>query len=62
MVEGIATIPGYVRGVNLRAAPYDFRYAANSPVGQLYLKNLRALIEETYTANGKQKVNILAHR
>lgn len=61
MVEGIATIPGYVRGVNLRAAPYDFRYAANSPVGQLYLKNLRALIEETYTANGKQKVNILAH-
>eukprot|EP00116_Pleurobrachia_bachei_P011917 sb/3472179/ len=25
MIDGITAIPGYVKGVNLRAAPYDFR-------------------------------------
>ncbi|XP_063678821.1 phospholipase A2 group XV-like [Bolinopsis microptera] len=61
VVDGIAAIPGYERGVNLRAAPYDFRYGANSPTGQLYLKNLRTLIEDTYETNNGRRINILAH-
>ena len=48
--------------VNLRAAPYDFRYGANSPTGQLYLKNLQTLIEDTYETNNGRRINILAHR
>jgi len=61
VVDGIAAIPGYEKGVNLRAAPYDFRYGANSPTGQLYLKNLQTLIEDTYETNNGRRINILAH-
>ena len=48
--------------VNLRAAPYDFRYGANSPTGKLFLQDLRQLIEDTYEKNEGRKMNIIAHR
>ena len=60
LVQLVPLIPSLQ--VNLRAAPYDFRYGANSPTGQLYMEMLQKLVEETYNNNGKRKVNILAHR
>lgn len=50
---------GYVRGHNLRAAPYDFRFAPHSSTA--YLRALKTLIEETYRLNGNTKVTVFAH-
>jgi lysophospholipase-3 len=52
---------GGVRNVSIRAAPYDFRYAPSSEVGDKYIKDLQALVEETYTLNGNKKVVVLSH-
>lgn len=41
----------YVRGLNIRGAPYDWRKAPNE-MGDYY-KNLTKLVEETYEANNK---------
>lgn len=50
---------GYIRGKNVRGAPYDFRYAPHSQIE--YFHRLAHLIEETYEINGNQKVAIMTH-
>lgn len=50
---------GYQRGVDLRGAPYDFRKAPNE-LGD-YMKQVKALIEETYQTNKGRKVVLLCH-
>jgi len=61
LIMGITSIPGYKRGMNLRAAPYDYRYAPNSSTGRTYMVRLRKLIEETYEINGDMPVNVICH-
>lgn len=61
MVKGLAELPGYERGVNIRGAPYDFRYPPNSEVGQRYMTALKYLVQETYENNNNTRVVVLAH-
>lgn len=42
---------GYVRGLNIRGAPYDWRKAPNELDD--YYKNLTLLVEQTYAMNNK---------
>ncbi|XP_074595737.1 lysosomal phospholipase A and acyltransferase-like [Brevipalpus obovatus] len=50
---------GYVRGVSIRGAPYDFR---KSP-GELhdYYSKLKTLIVETFQLNNKRRVILICH-
>ena len=41
----------YVRGLNIRGAPYDWRKAPNE--FDDYYRNLTALVEQTYAMNNK---------
>jgi len=50
---------GYRRGVTIRAAPYDFRYAPHSQLS--YFTELRHLAENTWAINSRRKVVLLAH-
>lgn len=50
---------GYERGVSIRAAPYDFRYAPHSQ--PFWIANLRQLVEDTWNLNGHRKVVLVAH-
>jgi len=50
---------GYQTGVNLHAAPYDFRRAANEQ--ETYFKELKNLIQQTYETNGNTPVVMIAH-
>ncbi|XP_078344079.1 lysosomal phospholipase A and acyltransferase-like [Oculina patagonica] len=50
---------GYERGVSVRAAPYDFRYAPEST--SEYNVKLKKLIEDTYSANGNKKITLMSH-
>ena len=50
---------GYERGLTVRGAPYDFRYAPHSQA--FYFVQLRQLVEETWAINGRRKVVLLAH-
>jgi len=59
IAENLVTRGGYVRGVNLHGAPYDFRKAANE-LGD-YFDNVKQLIESTYAANGNIQVILLTH-
>lgn len=49
----------YIRGVNIRGAPYDWRKAPNE-LGEFY-KNFTKLIEDTYEMNNQTKVMLIAH-
>ena len=49
----------YVRGVNVRAAPYDWRKAPNE-LGEYYA-NLTKLVEDSYYANNGTRVILIAH-
>ncbi|KAL6012940.1 Lecithin-cholesterol acyltransferase-like 1 [Asimina triloba] len=65
LVESLEQL-GYVDGVNLFGAPYDFRYglAAEghpSRVGTQFLKDLKQLIEDASISNGGKPVIILSH-
>ena len=53
------TVHGYQRGVNIRGAPYDFRYAPHSQAA--YFDRLRQLVEETSAINGDRPVMLVAH-
>ena len=50
---------GYERGVSVRGAPYDFRYAPHSQ--PFYFVQLQQLVEETWAINGRRKVVLIAH-
>jgi len=50
---------GYIRGVNIHGAPYDFRKAANEH-GK-YFDMVKDLVEQTYVANGDTPVILLTH-
>eukprot|EP00455_Lapot_gusevi_P034321 TRINITY_DN3779_c0_g1_i2.p1 TRINITY_DN3779_c0_g1~~TRINITY_DN3779_c0_g1_i2.p1 ORF type:complete len:315 (-),score=95.04 TRINITY_DN3779_c0_g1_i2:157-1101(-) len=50
---------GLVRGVSIRAAPYDFRYTPQAMPQQI--SALAALIEDTYHLNNQQPVLLVAH-
>ena len=50
---------GYTRAKDIRAAPYDFRFAPHSSAG--YFEKLRALVEDTYDINDNTRVTLLAH-
>jgi len=50
---------GYERNVSLRGAPYDFRRAPNEL--QDYLKNVKALVEETFNKNNGKKTVFITH-
>ncbi|KAK6982637.1 group XV phospholipase A2 [Biomphalaria glabrata] len=50
---------GYIRGVSVRGAPFDFRKAPNELSD--YYKDLKNMIEDTYTKNNNSKVVAIAH-
>ncbi|CAG2203406.1 LYPLA3 [Mytilus edulis] len=50
---------GYERNVSVRAAPYDFRKAANE--FDDFYKSFKALVEETYALNNNTKVVLVGH-
>ena len=52
-------VHGYERGVSVRAAPYDFRYAPHSQ--PFYFVQLRRLVEDTWHLNGRRRVVLFAH-
>eukprot|EP00250_Pteridium_aquilinum_P009766 c18917_g1_i1 orf=49-1386(+) len=55
---------GYVDGVSLFGAPYDFRYAPGqhaSHAANSFLENLKSLIENAYVKNGEYPVVLLSH-
>ncbi|GFQ97858.1 phospholipase A2 group XV [Trichonephila clavata] len=58
IVDSLVSV-GYVRNVNVRGAPYDFRKAPNEM--QDYYKKLKNLIEETFKKNNRTKVTIVCH-
>jgi len=59
MIDYLVSI-GYVKGKDLRGAPYDFRYSPEYIPDNFHDK-LKNLIEETYTMNGDSKVSLLSH-
>ena len=52
---------GYVRGVNIHGAPYDWRLAPDSLNRLGYFRQLSHLIEETYTKNTNTRVTLICH-
>ena len=52
---------GYQRDKNIRAAPYDWRLAADQLYSRGYYNNLKSLIEQMYTSNGGRKVTLVSH-
>lgn len=59
LVEFLEKHLNYTRNVNIRGAPYDFRKAPNEM--HAYIDQLVALIEETSSMNGGQKVVLVGH-
>ena len=51
----------YTVGVNLRAAPYDWRLAPDGLNRSGFFANLSQLVVDTYQKNGQTKVAIVAH-
>lgn len=49
----------YIRGNNIRAAPYDFRKAPNEQIKWFQL--FKKLIEDTYTLNNNEKIVLISH-
>ncbi|XP_059163552.1 phospholipase A2 group XV-like [Physella acuta] len=50
---------GYIRGVSVRGAPFDFRKAPNELDD--YYNDMKNLVEDTYKKNNNSKVVIVAH-
>ena len=59
IVESLVQKHGYVKGKNVRGAPYDWRKAPNEL--QDYYNMLTKLVEETYELNNQTKVILMAH-
>ena len=58
MVEFLVS-QGYTRGLDLRGAPYDFRFAPQSQ--DKYFRKLKQLIEDLYHENDDTAVTIISH-
>ncbi|KAI6652775.1 Group XV phospholipase A2-like [Oopsacas minuta] len=52
---------GYVRGVNIHGAPYDWRLAPDSLSKLGYFKKLSDLIEKTYQKNHNISITLICH-
>jgi len=50
---------GLVKGVSIRGAPYDFRFAPHSQGG--YMSQLKVLVEDTSRRNDNKPVTIISH-
>jgi lysophospholipase-3 len=59
IVSALVTKLNYVKGKEIRGAPYDWRKAPNELDD--YFKNLTSLLIETYTTNNNTKVILIAH-
>lgn len=59
--QQILAVEGAEEGLNVRAAPFDFRYAPPSKRSERYFVKLKYLIEEMYETNDGQPVVIVAH-
>lgn len=51
---------GYVRGKDIRGAPYDFRYSPDQ-IPDNYYNRLKQLIEESYILNGNTSITLVTH-
>jgi len=58
MVEFLVS-KGYTRGLDLRGAPFDFRFAPQSQ--DQYFRKLKQLIEDLYHDNNDRPVTIITH-
>lgn len=52
---------GYSPGLDLFAAPYDWRYTPDTLKEQGYFTDLKALIETAYVTAGNRKVHVMGH-
>ena len=59
IADALVKNAGYVRGLNLKGAPYDWRKAPNEL--HEFFMNLTKLVEETYYQNKGLKVILVAH-
>ena len=59
IVNALVDNYNYVRGVNVRGAPYDWRKAPNE-LGEYYAQ-LTKLVEDSYYTNSNTKVILVAH-
>lgn len=60
LVKSLVAV-GYVRGKNIRGAPFDWRLPAATLDERGWYDQLQKLIEETYTTNGNKPVHIVSH-
>jgi len=59
IVNALVTKAKYVRNVNIRGAPYDWRKAPDEL--DVFYQNLTKLVEETYEMNNQTKIMLVAH-
>ena len=59
LVSAMVDSWGYERGISVRAAPFDFRFAPPSQTD--YFARLKALIEETRALNAGSPVTLISH-
>jgi lysophospholipase III len=59
IVDAFVTKLKYVKGVNIRGAPYDWRKAPDE-LNDFY-RNFTKLVEDTYSMNNNTKVMLIAH-
>lgn len=59
IADAFVTKYKYVKGVNIRGAPYDWRKAPNEH--DEFFRNMTKLVEETYYANNNTRVMLVAH-
>ncbi|KYR01881.1 hypothetical protein DLAC_01903 [Tieghemostelium lacteum] len=60
MIKFFKTL-GYKEGQNIRGAPYDFRLGVDSLQENGWMGDFQELIEQTYSMNGNQRVNVISH-
>jgi len=60
MVKSLVAV-GYVRGKNVRGAPFDWRLPSAYMDKKGWYKDFQLLVEDTYTINGNKPVHLVAH-
>lgn len=51
----------YTPGIDLFAAPYDWRYSPDVLKAQGYFTRLQALVESAYVSSGNRRVHLIGH-